>query len=199
MTDFTWGYTRESQMETFTIHDVLINSTDLNKILCNFGFKNISECESEQEPSSEPKGSTVNLSILCCTEWCGTPCRIVHRFVQKWCCFYSKCTQFSPVLTKAVSALGIFCVSAHYAYGSGPVCMLMLTYVVTVHYFCVCQVNKYDIIHTMATGWRTEWPILWLRAKRVDATWEKLHSGLLWRFSKRIKIILHMQANIWLF
>ncbi|KAI3375750.1 hypothetical protein L3Q82_004048 [Scortum barcoo] len=34
---------------------MLINSTDLNKILCNFGIKNISECESERDPSSEPK------------------------------------------------------------------------------------------------------------------------------------------------
>ncbi len=56
MTDFTWGYKRESEMETFTIHDMLINSTDLNKILCNFGIKNISECEGEQDPSPEPKG-----------------------------------------------------------------------------------------------------------------------------------------------
>ncbi|XP_041820830.1 cholecystokinin receptor type A [Chelmon rostratus] len=51
-------------METFTIHDVLINSTDLNKILCNFGFKNISECESEQEPSSEPKDINQTVRIV---------------------------------------------------------------------------------------------------------------------------------------
>lgn len=47
---------RERNMETFTIHDMLLNSTDLNRILCNFGIKNFSECESEQEPSPEPKG-----------------------------------------------------------------------------------------------------------------------------------------------
>lgn len=50
-------------METFTIHDMLMNSTDLNKILCNFGIKNISECEGEEDSSPEPKG-TVNLSIV---------------------------------------------------------------------------------------------------------------------------------------
>lgn len=43
-------------METFTIHGMLMNSTDLNKILCNFGIKNISECEDEEESSVEPKG-----------------------------------------------------------------------------------------------------------------------------------------------
>uniref|UniRef100_A0A3Q1BPA0 Gastrin/cholecystokinin type B receptor n=1 Tax=Amphiprion ocellaris TaxID=80972 RepID=A0A3Q1BPA0_AMPOC len=42
-------------METFTIHDLLVNSTDLNKILCSFGIKNMSECESEQDPQPEPK------------------------------------------------------------------------------------------------------------------------------------------------
>lgn len=49
-------------METFTIHDMLINSTDLNKILCNLGIKNLSECESEQQSSPEPKG-TLGLSV----------------------------------------------------------------------------------------------------------------------------------------
>lgn len=43
-------------METFTIHGMLMNSTDLNKILCNFGIKNISECEDEEDSSVEPKG-----------------------------------------------------------------------------------------------------------------------------------------------
>lgn len=43
-------------METFTIHDVLINSTDLNQILCNFGIKNISNCGDEEESAAEPKG-----------------------------------------------------------------------------------------------------------------------------------------------
>lgn len=63
MPEFTWGYIREHAMETFTIHSVIMNSTDLNKILCNFGIKNISECEGEEDPSPEPKG-TVNLCIV---------------------------------------------------------------------------------------------------------------------------------------
>lgn len=50
-------------METFTISDVLMNSTDLNKILCNFGIRNLSECEGEEESSSEPKGR-VTLSTV---------------------------------------------------------------------------------------------------------------------------------------
>lgn len=62
MSDFTWGDKGESDMETFTLHEMLINSTDLNQILCNFGI-NISECQSEQEPSPETKG-TVTL-IYC--------------------------------------------------------------------------------------------------------------------------------------
>ncbi|XP_028285500.1 cholecystokinin receptor type A [Parambassis ranga] len=51
-------------METFTIHDMLINSTDLNKILCNLGIKNLSECESEQEPSPEPKDLNQTVRIV---------------------------------------------------------------------------------------------------------------------------------------
>ncbi|XP_069575111.1 cholecystokinin receptor type A [Brachyistius frenatus] len=52
-------------METFTIHDMLINSTALSKILCSFGIKNISECESEQEPSPEPQdiNQTVRIAL----------------------------------------------------------------------------------------------------------------------------------------
>ncbi|XP_029310536.1 cholecystokinin receptor type A [Cottoperca gobio] len=50
-------------METFTIHEMLINSTDLNKILCNFGI-NISECESEEEPSPEPKDINQTVRII---------------------------------------------------------------------------------------------------------------------------------------
>ncbi|KAF7647864.1 hypothetical protein LDENG_00165540 [Lucifuga dentata] len=42
-------------METFTAQDMFINSTDLNKILCNFGIKNISECENEGDSTPEPK------------------------------------------------------------------------------------------------------------------------------------------------
>nr|XP_040038881.1 cholecystokinin receptor type A [Gasterosteus aculeatus aculeatus] len=51
-------------METFTIHDMLLNSTDLNRILCNFGIKNFSECESEQEPSPEPKDINQTVRIV---------------------------------------------------------------------------------------------------------------------------------------
>uniref|UniRef100_A0A8D3A1J5 Gastrin/cholecystokinin type B receptor n=1 Tax=Scophthalmus maximus TaxID=52904 RepID=A0A8D3A1J5_SCOMX len=51
-------------METFTIHDMLMNSTDLNKILCNFGIKNISECEVELEPSPEHKDINQTVRIV---------------------------------------------------------------------------------------------------------------------------------------
>ncbi|XP_054457745.1 cholecystokinin receptor type A [Anoplopoma fimbria] len=51
-------------METFTLHDMLINSTDLNKILCNFGIKNVSECENEQDPSPEPKDINQTVRIV---------------------------------------------------------------------------------------------------------------------------------------
>lgn len=50
-------------METFTIQDMLINSTDLNQILCNFGIKNISDCDDEEESAVEPKGK-VNSSTF---------------------------------------------------------------------------------------------------------------------------------------
>ncbi|XP_068164731.1 cholecystokinin receptor type A [Antennarius striatus] len=51
-------------METFTVQDMLINSTDLNKILCNFGIKNISECESEQKARSEPQDINQTVRIV---------------------------------------------------------------------------------------------------------------------------------------
>ncbi|TMS02022.1 Cholecystokinin receptor type A [Larimichthys crocea] len=51
-------------METFTIHNMLINSTDLNKILCSFGIKNLSECESETKPSPEPKDINETVRIV---------------------------------------------------------------------------------------------------------------------------------------
>ncbi|KAM9717297.1 LOW QUALITY PROTEIN: cholecystokinin receptor type A [Menidia menidia] len=52
-------------METFTIPDVLINSTDLNRILCNLGIMNVSECESDGNSSSEPKdiNQTVRIAL----------------------------------------------------------------------------------------------------------------------------------------
>ncbi|XP_055012474.1 cholecystokinin receptor type A [Boleophthalmus pectinirostris] len=51
-------------METFTIHDMLVNSTDLNKILCNLGIKNISDCESDEVPSPEPKDINQTVRIV---------------------------------------------------------------------------------------------------------------------------------------
>ncbi|KAM9424091.1 cholecystokinin receptor type A [Pholidichthys leucotaenia] len=48
-------------METFTIHDMLVNSTDLNKILCSFGIKNISEC---QDIPPEPKDINQTVRII---------------------------------------------------------------------------------------------------------------------------------------
>ncbi|RVE60491.1 hypothetical protein OJAV_G00181410 [Oryzias javanicus] len=42
-------------METFTIQDILINSTDLSRILCNMGIRNISECENGRNQSLEDK------------------------------------------------------------------------------------------------------------------------------------------------
>ncbi|CAJ1086100.1 cholecystokinin receptor type A [Xyrichtys novacula] len=50
-------------METFTAPDIF-NSTDLNKILCNLGIKNISECENEQDPSPEPKDINQTVRIV---------------------------------------------------------------------------------------------------------------------------------------
>ncbi|KAM3850507.1 cholecystokinin receptor type A [Diretmus argenteus] len=51
-------------METFTIHEMLINSTDLYKILCNFGIRNMSECETEEEPAPEPKDINQTVRIF---------------------------------------------------------------------------------------------------------------------------------------
>lgn len=51
-------------METFTIRDILLNSTDLNKILCNFGISNISDCESEQDASAEPQDLNQTVRIV---------------------------------------------------------------------------------------------------------------------------------------
>ena len=92
-------------METFTIHDMLINSTDLNKILCNFGIKNISECESEQDPSPEPKG-TVDLSL---SRHHQTPCNILTIYLEIYCkSFVQKCHRLSAVFAEGATALGIF-------------------------------------------------------------------------------------------
>lgn len=50
-------------METFTPSDIF-NSTDLNRILCHLGIKNLSECESDQEPSPEPKDINQTVRIV---------------------------------------------------------------------------------------------------------------------------------------
>ncbi|KAM4714150.1 cholecystokinin receptor type A isoform 1-T2 [Anableps anableps] len=50
-------------METFTIHD-MINSTDLNRILCNFGIGNVSDCESERDRPPEPKDINQAVRII---------------------------------------------------------------------------------------------------------------------------------------
>ncbi|XP_076829003.1 cholecystokinin receptor type A [Brachyhypopomus gauderio] len=59
-------------METFTIHDLLINTTDIFKILCGFAFKNMSECENQNEtfttmPPREPKdiNQMVRIVLYC--------------------------------------------------------------------------------------------------------------------------------------
>uniref|UniRef100_A0A8C5GJL9 Gastrin/cholecystokinin type B receptor n=1 Tax=Gouania willdenowi TaxID=441366 RepID=A0A8C5GJL9_GOUWI len=51
-------------METFTVNELLINSTDLNRILCNLGIKNISLCESEADSSPEPKDINQTVRIV---------------------------------------------------------------------------------------------------------------------------------------
>lgn len=69
-------------METFTIHDMLVNSTDLNRILCSFGIKNISECESEQDLLPEPKGKAT-LSAFKAAKCRGTSCAVLEHSIQK--------------------------------------------------------------------------------------------------------------------
>ncbi|XP_056156553.1 cholecystokinin receptor type A [Lampris incognitus] len=51
-------------METVTLQDVLMNSTDLDKILCNFGIKNVSECKPRQEAAAEPKDIDQSVRIF---------------------------------------------------------------------------------------------------------------------------------------
>ncbi|XP_020329648.1 cholecystokinin receptor type A [Oncorhynchus kisutch] len=51
-------------MEPFTLHDMLINSTNLYKILCDFGIKNVSECEDESETPPEPKDLNQTVRIF---------------------------------------------------------------------------------------------------------------------------------------
>ncbi|KAG7262200.1 hypothetical protein CRUP_036179 [Coryphaenoides rupestris] len=48
-------------METHTL-GMLMNSTDLNRILCNFGIRNLSDCESEYK-DSRPEPKDINKSV----------------------------------------------------------------------------------------------------------------------------------------
>ncbi|XP_026071284.1 cholecystokinin receptor type A-like [Carassius auratus] len=50
-------------METFTIHDMLINSTDIYKILCGLGIENLSECKNDNNSTSEPKDMKQSVRI----------------------------------------------------------------------------------------------------------------------------------------
>ncbi|KAM4611586.1 cholecystokinin receptor type A [Polymixia lowei] len=50
-------------METYTLHDMLMNSTDLNKILCHFGLKNIPECKNETDPGPKDINQTVRIVL----------------------------------------------------------------------------------------------------------------------------------------
>lgn len=51
-------------METFTLHDMLKNSTNLYKILCDFGIKTVSECDDESQTRPEPKGNQIQMIIM---------------------------------------------------------------------------------------------------------------------------------------
>ncbi len=55
---------QQANMETFTIHDMLINSTDIYQILCGLGIGNLSECKNDNNATSEPKGKD-NLTFDC--------------------------------------------------------------------------------------------------------------------------------------
>lgn len=50
-------------METFTQPDIF-NSTDLNRILCNFGIRNLSDCEGDRDPVPEPKDINETVRIV---------------------------------------------------------------------------------------------------------------------------------------
>ncbi|TRY71358.1 hypothetical protein DNTS_008140 [Danionella cerebrum] len=51
-------------METFTIQDMLINSTDIYKILCGLGIGNFSECRNDSDIPSEPKDMNQTVRIV---------------------------------------------------------------------------------------------------------------------------------------
>lgn len=101
-------------METFTIHDMLINSTDLNRILCSFGIKNISECESEQDILPEPKGTaTLSASkmprdILCNFRPLHSKVRCSFFFFLMYLFSCSNRVYSTRACTVRATALGIF-------------------------------------------------------------------------------------------
>lgn len=43
-------------METYTIQDMLINTTDIYKLLCGLGIGNASDCKNDSDTTAEPKG-----------------------------------------------------------------------------------------------------------------------------------------------
>lgn len=61
---------QQANMETFTIHDMLINSTDIYKILCGLGIGNLSECKNDNDATSEPKGKENLIFFYCILLYC---------------------------------------------------------------------------------------------------------------------------------
>ncbi|XP_016307288.1 cholecystokinin receptor type A-like [Sinocyclocheilus anshuiensis] len=55
---------QQANMETFTIHDMLINSTDIYTILCGLGIENLSECKNDNNSTSEPKDMNQSVRIV---------------------------------------------------------------------------------------------------------------------------------------
>lgn len=51
-------------METYTIQDMLINSTDIYKLLCGLGIGNASDCKNDSDMTTEPKGKRCFYSLL---------------------------------------------------------------------------------------------------------------------------------------
>ncbi|XP_065145117.1 cholecystokinin receptor type A [Paramisgurnus dabryanus] len=51
-------------METYTIQDMLINSTDIYKLLCGLGIGNASDCKNDSDARSEPKDMNHTVRIV---------------------------------------------------------------------------------------------------------------------------------------
>ncbi|XP_006629714.1 cholecystokinin receptor type A [Lepisosteus oculatus] len=51
-------------METFTLHDMLLNYTDMYTLLCGLGFKNETECNKGSEEPSQPKDINQTVRIF---------------------------------------------------------------------------------------------------------------------------------------